>query len=140
MVLAFTITCLISCGSETRRQETGTTIETTTADSMHSPDSAGSGATNPPPFTVETAETLVAMHYSALNRDAKYPLYKGLLIRIDTILPARGDSLDFATTIQGRKWLTPNGDTATKSFRTRESFTAHPQGSQWTALLKSNSK
>lgn len=138
--MALTVSCLISCGSESRRQESPTTVETVAADSIKSADSAGSAATNPNPFNVETAETLVAMHYSALNREAKYPLYKGLLIKIDTILPARGDSLEFTATIHGRKWLTPNGDTATKAFRTRESFAAYPQGTQWTAIRKSTSK
>jgi hypothetical protein len=131
--MALIAACLISCGSETSRQESGPTVEAVASDSIKSTDSAGSTATILPPFNLETAETLVAIHYSALNREAKYPLYKGLLIKIDTILPARGDSLDFTATIYGRKWLTPNGDTATKAFRTRESFTAYPQGRQWTA-------
>jgi hypothetical protein len=133
LAIALIISCLVSCGSETPRQSADAAIETTGV-SVKPIEGNVSADTLLPSFTLEMAETLVAKHYSGLNLEAKYPRYKGLLIRIETILPARGDSFDFTCTIHGRKWPTPNRDTGTLAFRTRESFTAYPQNRQWTAI------
>jgi hypothetical protein len=80
------------------------------------------------------AETLAAVYFSDLNRAAKYPRYKGLLIAIDTPLPSGLDgTAAFRARINGRIWETPNGDTATLPYRDTLSFTAAWDGEKWTA-------
>jgi hypothetical protein len=82
-------------------------------------------------LTREDAETLVAKHYSVLNRQAKYPLYQGLLVAVDSISGAPGDTLKIHSTIHGRKWLTPNGDTTTLPFREIRVLNAWKKERQW---------
>jgi hypothetical protein len=82
-------------------------------------------------MTKEEAETMVAMHYSRLNREAKYLLYQGLLVAIDSIRGKSGDTLNIFSTIHGRKWLTPNGDTTTLPFKEIKALKAWRNDSQW---------
>lgn len=94
-------------------------------------------AAPPRPFDRETAETLAAMYFSDLNREAKFPKYKGLLIAIDTPLPVgAGGTAAFRARIDGRIWNTPNGDTITLPYRDTLAFTASWDGQKWTAGVR----
>jgi hypothetical protein len=65
----------------------------------------------------EDAETLVAMYYSARNRELKYPFYKGLGLEILEIKSITGtDSFRVEAKVTGRKWPNPNKDTLTLPF------------------------
>jgi hypothetical protein len=94
------------------------------------------GSVPPRPFDRELAETLAAMYFSDLNRAAKYPRYKGLLIAIDTPLPnGLNGAAAFGARINGRIWETPNGDTATLPYRDTLAFMAAWDGQKWTARV-----
>jgi hypothetical protein len=82
-------------------------------------------------MTREEAETLVAIHYSKLNRETKYQLYQGLLVAIDSISRPSQDTVQIHSTIHGRKWLTPNGDTTTLPFREIKALSAWRKDGQW---------
>lgn len=84
-------------------------------------------------LTVEDAETLVGKHYSALNREAQYLLYRYLLVKIDSIGTSHGDTIPIFATVNGRKWLTPNGDTTTQSFRESIMLRAYRKDNGWQA-------
>jgi hypothetical protein len=95
------------------------------------------GIAPPPAFDREMAETLAAMYFSDLNREAKYPRFKGLLIAIDTPLPGGPEgAADFRARIDGRIWETPNGDTLTIPYRDTLAFTATWDGVRWTVRVK----
>jgi ABC-type Fe3+-hydroxamate transport system substrate-binding protein len=79
----------------------------------------------------EEAETVVAMHYSRLNREAKYLLYQGLLVAIDSIRGNSGDTMKIFSTIHGRKWPTPNGDTTTLPFKEIKALKTWRKDRQW---------
>jgi hypothetical protein len=82
-------------------------------------------------LTIEEAETLVSKHYSALNREAQYLLYRYLLVKIDSISAPNGDTVPIFATVNGRKWLSPNGDTTTQSFRESIRLGAYRQDNAW---------
>jgi hypothetical protein len=109
-----------------------------TGQAMTSTDTAGTGVSieTGPAFTPEDAETIVAQHFSRLNAGAKYPLYKGLLLNISQIDSANRDSIRFTTTVDGRKWTTPNGDTATRAFRDTIEFSVFRQNNQWQGIAR----
>ena len=77
----------------------------------------------------ESAETLVAVHFSKRNTRAGYPQYKGLTIKIDSI-GAAGDSAWIAALVHGRERLGPQ-DSATKPFREQIRLKAHRKGARW---------
>ena len=121
---------LNSCGGtdSTRRPSEG-------KQSIVSDSPAGGTHTHAPStFDMETAETLVAMHFSDLNREATYARFKGLLISIDTPLSASSTGMvSFRARVDGRQWKTPNGDTTTLPFRDTLEFLAAWNGIRWTA-------
>jgi hypothetical protein len=81
----------------------------------------------------EDAETLIAMHYSRLNREKQYLFYQGLLVRIDSITGKSKDTQRIHSTIHGRKWLTPNGDTVTQPFKENRTLNAWRKDLQWSS-------
>jgi len=105
-------------------------------------DTAGTGISNETglTFTIEDAETIAAQHFSRLNAEAKYPLYKGLLLNISHIDSLSRDSIRFTSTVQGRKWTTPNGDTATRAFRDTIAFSVFRQDNQWQGIARDKRK
>jgi hypothetical protein len=106
-------------------------------DSTLSADTSADAASTPPAlFDPETAETLTAMHFSELNREAKYQRYKGLLVDIDTIFPSGPDgSQRFRALVWGRRWENPSRDTTTRPYQDTISFMATWEGRNWSARV-----
>ena len=127
---------LAGCQSEPGHQKN--TDSGVTGQALTPKDTAGTGISNEtgPAFTLEDAETIVAQHFSRLNSEAKYPLYKGLLLNISHIDSLSRDSIRFTSTVQGRKWTTPNGDTATRAFRDTIAFSVFRQNNQWQGIAR----
>lgn len=127
---------LAGCLGESGQKNGANGVET--GQTMTPTDTARTGISTVtgPAFTLEDAETIVAQHFSKLNAGAKYPLYKGLLLNISQIDSVKRDSIRFTTTVDGRKWTTPNGDTATRAYRDTIEFSVFRQNNQWQGIAR----
>jgi len=119
--------CWLACSNATQKTEQQQARPIST-DSMENVPAARDTVTQ---LTVEEAETLLSKHYSALNREAQYLLYRYLLVKIDSIAVPNGDTVRIFATVNGRKWLTPNGDTTTQSFRESIMLGAYRKDNGW---------
>jgi hypothetical protein len=136
MKLLFAMLMVVGCAGESTREQPNDKVFAELPAATTDKSGSGNNPEPVPAFSLEDAETITARHYSQLNSDAKYPLYKGLLVKIDQIDSTSRDSIRFTSTVTGRKWMTPNGDTATQAFRETKEFSVFRADSQWQGIAR----
>ena len=137
LVSPFLTLLLFSCqnkpGNETNAPVNRELIDIIT-DTVHTDSSGPAKIRTIFPPNKEDAETLVAIYYSARNRELKYSYYKGLGLEILDVYPVKGtDSFLVEAKVSGRKWPNPNKDTLTIPFEEKRTIRTIRTNDGWQA-------